>query len=429
MSKSKRRMSLRGVLTVVMVCIWISAVHASSTGPLWLRPERSDPDAEVVIRNPGGGQFSITLTALKQITLDLEVIGPAGSPVALSPQPPYSFDSEVSIFVGAVGASGGDYKVHFLPPTQSQGEFVRVSALAMPVVFSGFDFVSYHVFTEDPLAGSYYFYVPAGTSSFGVSLDVLDPLSPEYAVMEIRNAAGASILSYACGGSASIHPYTCARQAVIVPVGADDEFWEIYLSHSGDVMVHLDGVPDWLAEAPEWWVDGSCPDGDLDGTGLPAPDGVCDPDDNCPVDYNPGQADSDDDGVGDHCDSDDDDDGVPDDSDNCPLNANPDQQDLDQDGAGDVCDSDDDSDGLLDDVDQCPGTELGDLIDNTGCSIAQLAPCEHPQGGDRWKNHGAYVSAVASFAEAFLQAGLISETGKGSVVSAAAKSSCGHKSR
>lgn len=50
--------------------------------------------------------------------------------------------------------------------------------------------------------------------------------------------------------------------------------------------------------------------------------------DNCPLHYNPDQADTDEDGAdkqGDACD-------------NCPTIANPDQGDVDRDGLGDACD-------------------------------------------------------------------------------------------
>ena len=72
-------------------------------------------------------------------------------------------------------------------------------------------------------------------------------------------------------------------------------------------------------------------------------DGVEDRQDNCPGTFNPGQEDSDDDGVGDACagGSDSDGDGVYDDSDNCPEVANPSQSDHDGDGEGDLCEHQD----------------------------------------------------------------------------------------
>ena len=54
-------------------------------------------------------------------------------------------------------------------------------------------------------------------------------------------------------------------------------------------------------------------------------DDVCDIEDNCPGEFNPGQEDADADGVGDDCD-------------NCPERANAGQQDEDGDGRGDACD-------------------------------------------------------------------------------------------
>jgi len=87
------------------------------------------------------------------------------------------------------------------------------------------------------------------------------------------------------------------------------------------------------------YCDNCVPTDDADG------DGITDNQDNCPYVYNPDQADSDGDGVGDACEdedpyvSDSDADGVPDDQDNCPYVYNPDQADSDGDGLGDACDN------------------------------------------------------------------------------------------
>ncbi len=68
-------------------------------------------------------------------------------------------------------------------------------------------------------------------------------------------------------------------------------------------------------------------------------DGVTDTADNCPLDVNAGQRDTDADLEGDACDGDDDGDLVPDEDDNCPLVQNSTQLDADHDGLGDACDS------------------------------------------------------------------------------------------
>jgi hypothetical protein len=69
----------------------------------------------------------------------------------------------------------------------------------------------------------------------------------------------------------------------------------------------------------------------------------------------------------------------------------------------------------------------GDVVNETGYSIAELAPCEHPLGGNKWKNHGAFMKVVAHTSEDFVAAGLISEAEKDAIVSAAGQSECRHK--
>ena len=112
-------------------------------------------------------------------------------------------------------------------------------------------------------------------------------------------------------------------------------------------------------------------DTDEDGTGN-----VCDTDDdadtvldgvdNCPVDSNKDQLDTDGDLAGNACDADDDADTILDGVDNCPLTANTNQLDTDDDKAGNVCDTDDDADTVLDGVDNCPVDSNKDQLDTDG---------------------------------------------------------------
>src|SRR5258706_7475641 len=53
-------------------------------------------------------------------------------------------------------------------------------------------------------------------------------------------------------------------------------------------------------------------------------------------------------------------------------------------------------------------------------SVEELVPC-----GESWKSHGQYLSAVKQVAEAFLEAGLITEDQKKQIIGAAANSDCG----
>jgi hypothetical protein len=87
--------------------------------------------------------------------------------------------------------------------------------------------------------------------------------------------------------------------------------------------------------------------------------------------------------------------------------------------------TDEDLDGVPDSADQCPGTPAGAIVDDHGCSIAQLAPCSGPASGGAWKNHGQYVSTVAHAAAAFLAQDLISAEQAEEIVSEAARSRCG----
>ena len=109
----------------------------------------------------------------------------------------------------------------------------------------------------------------------------------------------------------------------------------------------------------------------------------------------------------------------PDPGNDCQNDGDPGQDDDDDGGASDDCDTDDDDHPLHAD-DQCPTAVPERPVDQGGCSIADLCPCE-----DNWRNHGAYVRCVAHASNDFRDAGLITEREKGEIVSAAARSDCG----
>ena len=142
------------------------------------------------------------------------------------------------------------------------------------------------------------------------------------------------------------------------------------------------------------------PNGDNDG------DLVDNQIDNCRDAANAGQADLDGDGIGDACDSspgvDADGDNVEDGGDNCLGVANPAQTDSDGDGQGNACDStpngDTDSDGVDNNADNCPSIANPGQLDSDG--DGQGNACDSTPNGDTDSdgvdNQGDNCPAVAN---------------------------------
>jgi hypothetical protein len=107
----------------------------------------------------------------------------------------------------------------------------------------------------------------------------------------------------------------------------------------------------------------SCTDGEHDANG-----GLANEQDLCVIVANASQEDSGEDGVGDACDDDLDNDGVANARDHCMTSENPDQTDADGNGVGDTCEAAAD-DGEVDASGRVP-LPAGTAVVNAGCGTA-----------------------------------------------------------
>lgn len=107
-----------------------------------------------------------------------------------------------------------------------------------------------------------------------------------------------------------------------------------------------------------------------------------------------------------------DNDTIPDARDNCPTVPNTDQADADGDHVGDACD-------------ECADTTSQTLVNQQGCTIAQLCPCDARASGTHWENPNEYLRCVARATRILRREGQISRADSLRILRRASRSGCG----
>src|SRR5205085_4138447 len=79
-----------------------------------------------------------------------------------------------------------------------------------------------------------------------------------------------------------------------------------------------------------------------------------------------------------------------------------------------------DYDGVPNGHDGSPASPPGSVVDVTGCSIAELVPCDGP-----WINHKVYVKSFTAVAMRFWKEGKLTVGDRNRLIKQAEDSSCG----
>jgi hypothetical protein len=342
MAKAERRPMFRSLLGAILFALGISVFgHAPAqvmpAGRAYFEPQTALPDASGIVKTslmvagvpePGARTFAVSVTFSGD---DLNLVEAVNTLSGDDPMPPADkITCAASPQVGSTAQSVGSIPFDYAVLRSALGQGYQEGKGTQPIsIISSLNADTGLVRVDASLLGQN---INGPTGSF-------------------------SLIDFVCYYGPNVPPGASVRVDVGVAPGL-----------SGVVILDESGSQPIINSFDAGYIGAASPCDDADGDGICDPedtcpldadndadgDSVCGNVDNCPLTANEDQADLDGDGVGDVCDDDRDGDGVADVDDNCPLTANEDQADLDGDGVGDVCDDDRDGDGVADD--NCPTT-------------------------------------------------------------------------